>query len=167
MSERLAYEKKAAGKSAVAFIPQTTKSKNDLAISLEDDRGGGMPIRVWYLRQLHEEMTNAFVASEGFGVGRMIRVGPRSLQLQNEQIEEEHRAVKMESATGDEWKPGNRATSDPVGQPQRDQLGNFHQSNTIGFVNEKGFGYIKDRNHVAGFIPHEFAGDMPKTFDPT
>jgi hypothetical protein len=38
----------------------------------------------------------------------------------------------------------------------RPQLQDLHENGFVDFVNAPGFGYVKDRDHVAGFQPHQF-----------
>jgi hypothetical protein len=46
--------------------------------------------------------------------------------------------------------------------PTRDDLQQFHQSSIGDFLNPLGFGYVRDRGHVAGFVSHRFTRLPPK-----
>ena len=100
------------------------------------------------LRYLHEETVQQFVKSPGFGVMREIR-GPTESGL----------------------KPSPRDASPPqtIGTPiEVDRaesasaaydasLFGLHQNSMLDFVNPTGFGFVRDRRHVAGFQSHAFS----------
>jgi hypothetical protein len=120
-----------------------------LESDLDRSGAGG---RAGSLRQLHEERVRLFTNSPGFGVRRL--AGPEW-------------GLRYWPRDGQTDQPGPH--SPPGAEPARDQtpsaadepdLLTLHNKGTFDFVNLKGFGFVKDRRHVAGFISHGFS-DVP------
>ncbi|MBA4063335.1 MAG: hypothetical protein C0501_06405 [Isosphaera sp.] len=103
-----------------------------------------------HLATLHEDTTRRFVNSAGFGVARMARVEPTEETLDPGPRPD----VPQES---DYFNPGLAAGPQAgAGRPDPVALGKLHDAGFLDFVNPRGFGYVRDRRHVAGFQPHEF-----------
>jgi hypothetical protein len=116
---------------------------------IEDE---GRSFRNHQLTQLHEHAVSLFINSPGFGVARMSyptewmmtvdvrkepplpQPGPRGLLIKS---------------------PGELETDLSVVAPEG--LARMHEESFLDFVHPKGFGFIKDRRHVAGFQPHQFS----------
>jgi hypothetical protein len=49
--------------------------------------------------------------------------------------------------------------------PENAATGELHQEARRDFLNPEGFGYVRDRDHVAGFVPHAFS-DHLRPFSP-
>jgi hypothetical protein len=103
------------------------------------------------LQLLHEHAIDLFINSPGFGQGRMVRPSEWSLasQLRREPVPRQPgtRAPLV-------WSPGEGAQSTAeLDSP----LGGILEASIIDFVNPRGFGYVKDRRHVAGFDTHRFS----------
>jgi hypothetical protein len=113
----------------------------------QDDFHAGM------LRRLHEQTVNDFVNNPGFGVARM---PPRpSRQWLNEELRKPEPPIRQPgSPLPIDASPGQLEASPPPGEegPLRD----LHEDSVLDFVYPRGFGYVKDRRHVAGFRPHQF-----------
>lgn len=106
------------------------------------------------LRQIHEDATQNFVSSPGFGVSRMTPPIATPGRIDNEINQ-----VKPVAQPGPDV-AGAISTEDldrPYAGPQSDALRRLHFAGLADFVNVKGFGYVKDRNHVAGFRSHRFS----------
>jgi hypothetical protein len=120
--------------------------------------------RSWMLKNLHEASVSDFINSPGFGVTRM--TGPTRTNVAAPE-------AKLVGQPPAEYEPPDRstpskeidvaATNDKVvmGKAPQSPLQELHENGFIDFVNARGFGYFKDRNHVAGFQTHQFR-EIPK-----
>jgi hypothetical protein len=111
------------------------------------------PMNSWRtsrLRLLHEAIVDQFVSSPGFGVARVVR--PAEWNLKPWRSED---PAPLQPGTGFSapWSPG---AFQPVPHEQTDILDLLLDRSILGFVNLEGFGYVKDRSHVAGFQTHRF-----------
>jgi hypothetical protein len=102
------------------------------------------------LKALHEKTRKLFVESPGFGVWRMAH-------MPDEEIVRDTLAAAEPPAqpglpAGFPLSPGEALTS--VSPTQDDYA--LHLRNALNFLYPAGFGYIKDREHVAGFRSHGF-----------
>src|SRR5205823_3851235 len=102
------------------------------------------------LRILHEERVKLFVNSPGFGAVRMNRPSERylTLRLREPVLQPSPLAYAPESAG--ETPPEPKVW---VGEG----LYSLHQFAILDFAYPDGFGFFKDRRHVAGFQPHQFS----------
>lgn len=101
------------------------------------------------LRSIHDDAVNDFTNNPGFGVARMswMRPDPKALddgghggppvQQPDYAAPFVHPPVLADLPTDDAPK-----------------LHEMHAGGVLDFVNPKGFGFVKDRNRVAGFQPH-------------
>jgi hypothetical protein len=130
-----------------AKMPEATAERlQRLETGLRDERNDS---RRFMLARLHEEQVHLFVNSPGFGVARIFR--PTERHLQNGLREK--RLLPQ---------PGPRPSSDDLPNPglpasKEDDLYDVHERSVVDFVYPLGFGFFKDRRHVAGFQPHEFS----------
>jgi hypothetical protein len=111
-------------------------------------------LRVRYLRKLHEEKVNLFTESPGFGMTRMFRFDRPSeagikygLRPENHVPEPVPRAFSAISASEIRW---------DLRDGEEDLIW-VHRQGVRDFVNVEGFGFIRDRRHVAGFQAHQFS----------
>jgi hypothetical protein len=108
------------------------------------------------LEHLHAGVVKQFIDSNGFGVARMgNKASPYYLERRDESPWLRQPAESSPSADYD------------IGslQSTRDaKLLGAHEYNTFDFLNAGEFGYARDREHVAGFRPHQFrrAPDVPE-----
>src|SRR5262249_18745767 len=103
-----------------------------------------------------------FIDSPGFGVGRApFRPNKRSIESEQRDDKEPIRLPLPEY--DDPLKPVTaRGQAEPApGSPPRGLLLGVHDEGLVDFVNPSGFGYIQDRDHVAGFRGHGFS-KMPQ-----
>ncbi|MEQ8791516.1 MAG: hypothetical protein RIC55_34955 [Pirellulaceae bacterium] len=111
------------------------------------------------LRMLHEEEVEKFISREGFGRSRVPPPGPHYWQLPS--IPDLPLASSLNASDGREpprpvpaW-PAVAATGGaPL--PTRDVLTKLHHFGESSFFDVNRYGYIKDKEHVAGFFPHAF-----------
>ncbi len=120
--------------------------------SVSQDLNG---FREWQLMRLHEEAVELFINSPGFGAIRMIYTTEDSLK---ENLRESSVPNQPGVRLDEKWSPGElRALPTEADEAL---LGMLDQS-ILDFVYAKGFGYFKDRQHVAGFLTHRFS-KVPK-----
>jgi hypothetical protein len=107
--------------------------------------------REYQLQLLHERSVGSFINSPGFGVTRMIRPSERGLTAN---LRKEPVPLQPGPRSETPWSP-----SEPGWQTDSDesQLGLMVEASIANFVNPRGFGYFKDRQHVAGFETHRFS----------
>lgn len=121
--------------------------------------------RNWHLRQIHELHANVverFISSPGFG--SMRRIGPSEWTLRLDEVDAvpllpEEDYFKRQREGGQSAPVGNQGRKMGSGSDES-RLWDMHRGGLLDFVNPQGFGYIKDRDHVAGFQPHRFT-EMP------
>jgi hypothetical protein len=102
------------------------------------------------LRRLHEDSVDTFVNSAGFGVGRVARmVDPRVLR---EALPDRPPVPQPDYI--DPFVPPAVELSDALSNWDTTAIGQLHDDGVIDFLNPRGFGYVKDRRHVAGFQRH-------------
>ncbi len=108
----------------------------------------------YQLERLHEQAVELFMNSAGFGSTRMIRVTEAHVtaRLRTDPVPAQP-GVRFRS----EWSPGEleRPTAS-----EADPLSRMLDDSVLDFVNLLGFGFVKDRRHVAGFETHRFS-QMP------
>src|SRR5262249_47522307 len=103
------------------------------------------------LRNLHEENVQLFANSQGFGVARMLfRPAEWNINLR----------LRKESPIpqpGLPEPPSGSSGEERSGSPRDNEqtLYRMHQEGIVDFANIAGFGFVKDRRHVAGFQPHQ------------
>lgn len=106
------------------------------------------------LRQIHEETVQLFVNQPGFGVTRMIVFSEQALKRGPH---DEPAIPQPGTRVASPWLPEQLQKERP-GLLFSEAAGNLlslHCKSVVDFVNVAGFGYIKDRRHVAGFQEHQ------------
>lgn len=118
---------------------------------------------------LHEEEVEKFISREGFGLSRIAPPGPHYWQLPS--TPELPLASSLNASDGSEpprpvpaWPAVASTPQAPL--PTRDALTEFHHSEESSFFDVNRFGYVKDKQHVTGFLPHAvtYAPNM-RSFD--
>jgi hypothetical protein len=112
---------------------------------------GRSSFRVYLLQKLHEEKVQLFINSPGFGVSRLPL--PTSRRL-TPVLRKETRVPQPDPRSDFLWSPGE-TTWKP--RPWDDDLYRVHRDGVLDFANADGFGFVKDRRHVAGFESHRFS----------
>ncbi|MDB5308078.1 MAG: hypothetical protein JWO38_2280 [Gemmataceae bacterium] len=108
--------------------------------------------RAYALQALHGDTVQLFVDSPGFGVSRMRMVQPTETLLTPKPREEP--PVQPASPAP----PGKyQAGTGHLPEAEVEALVGLHAGGVLDFVNPRGFGFVKDRGHVAGFQPHGFS----------
>jgi hypothetical protein len=112
------------------------------------------------LRELHEKKVQLFTNSPGFGVSRMVQLPSK------ENIDGRLRTEPPLPQPGSQEPPsgssGEERSRPPRGEDEA--LYRMHQEGIVDFANIAGFGFVKDRGHVAGFQSHQFS-EVPKPTD--
>jgi hypothetical protein len=154
MTARLSYEKRPERRKAALASATGPAFETRQEEMIKEPVNRGL-IRSMYLQQLHERMTDIFMASDGFGVGRMFRVRPGAIG--NGPVQPRP-SVSTKPLTASELSPGWQ--QEPAKKKQAVSLAaadDLHLVSIVDFIYPEAFGYIKDRDHVAGFLKHQFA----------
>ncbi len=107
--------------------------------------------RNFQIEILHEHAIDLFINSPGFGIARMIH--PSEFSLANS-LRREPVPLQPGSRFLSIWSPGvSRHSTVADGT----LLSPLLDDSIVDFVNGRGFGYFKDRRHVAGFETHRFS----------
>ena len=114
-------------------------------------REGTFSSRAYQLRYLHEGTISAFVNSPGFGVARMM---PPPTE---ESLKDHSERGETPSQPGSPAVWGSGEPFDLTPFADRESLGALHTGGMRDFVNPQGWGYVKDRTRVAGFLSHRFS----------
>lgn len=121
---------------------------------LSSGRGGARGLA---LERLHNDSVRFFARTPGLGVGRMFNL--------TTPMEENLRPRSGVSAPRQQdYFPSAAPTSTALPKPSAGALDGLHLKGVIDFVNPQGFGYVKDRRHVAGFQAHGFT-KVPEAAD--
>ncbi|VTT97650.1 Putative uncharacterized protein OS=Rhodopirellula baltica (strain SH1) GN=RB12558 PE=4 SV=1 [Gemmataceae bacterium] len=106
--------------------------------------------RALALERLHSDSVNRFAQTPGLGVGRMGNLSRPTVG--NLRPRDEDDAPPQQ----DYFRP-KASTSEPPPKPTEAALNTIHVHGVVDFANPQGFGYVKDRRHVAGFQSHGFS----------
>lgn len=151
IADRLSYEQASAASDAPA--PNLVEEV-ERRLAEREERIGGNARRAT-LSSLHDRTRDQFVLARGFGVIRMSGISQRGLDLPpSEPIPLPQTAEPTDAETGTPI-PRPDAAADRL-VPGRDRLLGMHEFGLDDFLNPERTGYVQDREHVAGFQPHEF-----------
>ncbi len=141
------------GKPIVPAKPLSSEAKRRWD-GFDQNVAGVQNMRAELLKALHEKTRRFFVDSPGEGPGRTIGITPEMTLMDDRFF------------TQSPIQPGERANF-PIspGEPllrvePNDEFYFHHDGGMRAFLHPTGFGYVKDRAHVAGFKPHGF-GYLP------
>jgi len=127
--------------------------------ALQSDVETSITTRAWWpeyrtrrLETLHVETVQAFIESPGFGVGRH----NHHLSMSDNLFETAMRSEKPAPQPGERsYVPLSSADFEsPKFSTPSDALTKLHVNAYVDFAFVDGFGYFKDRQRVAGFLPH-------------
>jgi hypothetical protein len=162
MAERLAYERREASRSGGGLRVGDGGDKGAVArlARMEDEIDSAQHQGPYFrrnraLKLLHEDRVGRFINSPGFGVfrGTYFTTGT-AVELP------EAPSVPLPAEELDYPVP-QQVKADVHGADIRaDQLETFHEKGLLDFGGPLEFGYVWDRQHVAGFQPHRFR-EMP------
>jgi hypothetical protein len=148
LEERYPYESVQARLAYERPIDGHPRFSEESLTSLEDQvRDNESTRRTQALKEIHRTYVWKFVNSEGFGVGRVVGPGYFARIDDAESIPLAHSVPDYVTAT--------RGSVEPT-DPSWSALNRLHGNSFLDFANASGFGYVKDREHVAGFQTHHF-----------
>lgn len=161
LSNRLAYE------AHIAASPKASSEATDLAPEVaqrlqqfEEQFCGNT--RRYMLNSLHDKTADDFVRARGFGMIRMRGVRREEIKLP------EPKRIPLPTKASPSYSPDRQpvapiADALPVEKavPSHSDLLSLHSSGLEDYLDPEMFGYVKDRDHVAGFVPHRIT-KMPK-----
>src|SRR5205823_6400228 len=99
---------------------------------------------------LHEERVQLFVNSSGFGAARMLRPSEEWLTVKLRDPVPQPSPLAYAPVSAGEKTPEPKVWGG-------EGLYSLHQFAILDFAYPEGFGFFKDRRHVAGFQPHQFS----------
>jgi hypothetical protein len=181
LANRLAYESQSPasdGESGPVLADGGTERLNaiEMVFDSHDSRA-----RALSLQKLHSSEVAYFISRPGFGLSRMGR-SPGRERLEYGDPPPIPLMADEDSATGQSSEMANLTVPDvPADRqvaavPTQKELELFHRADQIAFTDPWSFGDVKDRNQVAGFMPHAFmyqpvvgdpANSYPRAYDPT
>lgn len=138
-----------------AIAGQTPKPSESFG-SLEAEVDGQIAessVRPLALKELHDRAVFVFINQPNFGVFRGMSVAKWRLELGTRQELPIPQPGSRSASTETTEIVGKFAIADG-------DLTAMHGDGTLDFVHPRGFGYFKDRRHVAGFQSHQF-GQVP------
>ena len=138
--------------SGTALIPDTARRLSRLEAEIPEHANG---FREYQLTLLHEHAVSLFINSPGFGVLRMIRPSEHGVTAN---LRREPVPLQPGSRFTSVWSPGELKSVAPRDETSLSQM---LDDSIVDFANPRGFGYFKDRQHVAGFESHRFS-QVPK-----
>jgi hypothetical protein len=172
VSGRLAYETKVAERerivaqpnqvSAAPVLPEATLARlNDQ----ERYQRWSWIRRSDSLRVVHGTYVEQFITSPGFGVTRMPLPSPYSIEIGETRRNALHKLDERPDTDGSP-EPDRAPRSDDEDSPPPTSsfsglLGELHRQSRQEFLDPDTFGYVRDRDHVAGFLPHGFSDRLP------
>ena len=161
VADRLHYEAKAeqpAGPSQTGGQASALSDEISRRLATQEERGV-RNYRRFMLEALHDRTRDEFVMARGFGVVRMMRVRKEPIELPETApvplpplpSEQQHDPSEYSSAESvAESEPFERRDS-----LRRDLL-SMHDNGLEDFLEPERIGYVRDRDHVAGFQSHGF-----------
>jgi hypothetical protein len=99
------------------------------------------------LRQVHNDYYRKFVNAPNFGAVRMMPPPNEKYVRTGDRPETPKQPGRIPTPLHDK----------SLSATDESDLMELHANGSIDFVNPAGFGFVKDRNHVAGFLPHGFS----------
>lgn len=142
-------------------VPVPQKTKRDPAIPLDEsffkqieqqvaDNTNGF--RTAMLDRLHSETVRDFINSPGFGAGRRIDPSASTLAINLNRTDE---VLPQPGPL-----PSSTLSTTDLTEPQdiwMDDFRTLHTASMLDFVYPRGFGFVVNRNKVAGFLSHGFS----------
>jgi hypothetical protein len=152
LADRLAYENRPRTK-------DSSRPDNSRWLSCTEERFdqealvSNAGVRVKSLERLHAGVVKQFIDSPGFGYGRM-RPSPRPEELERTRRSNEQEVPGPFPQKSPPYEsPPLILESLTKGEPD---FAEAHLDNAVSFLNPFDFGYVRDREHVAGFQSHQF-----------
>jgi hypothetical protein len=173
MGKRLEYESDRRGEGDRPDPKLSDESRKRLD-ELEAGYGSSQygAIRAESLSLLHSKQIEKFMESEGFGMSRMVSFKPSPEYLPYAEPQTFPLAATsaddvFEQPVATVTLPDRGVLEEGGGAwtPSRETLTSFHLADEQSFAHPWSLGWVKDRDHVAGFVPHGF-GYRPELIHP-
>lgn len=159
LAGRLAYETKHAETTAgEGRVPTSSEVERNLIRA--EEQAPLLSYRQMQLKSLHALTTDEFIMSPGFGVGRMRRVSHVIVgRPENPPIPQPvpTELASSADATASLDPPVELRRNDALRHAVMDAAGDMHRRSVADFLSPERFGYVKSREHVVGFEPHQLA----------
>jgi hypothetical protein len=114
------------------------------------------------LELFHRDAVQLFMSSPGFGPGRSLRPSPGRAEPKEYPLipfdTDDSGATTDDLLAHESPNANGAAVSTSVALPP--YLWIARDSALVNFVNSEGFGSVRDREHVAGFQPHQFSNGV-------
>jgi hypothetical protein len=163
LSARLAYETttaKVALHASLREVPSMSPEVERRLATFDEGMHGHGNSRQYMLASLHNRTSDAFVLARGFGPVRMLSVRAERVELPaqppiplplppDDYVPDQESSIPLANEN-----PPHR------GQPDGTELLAMHASGLEDLFDAERMGYIRDRDHVAGFVSHRFT-NMP------
>jgi hypothetical protein len=168
VSDRLAYETKANG----ALARAETASEIHLSPNVEQrlvwTEESQNPVKNWYdrnvrrrmLTSLHNRTSDEFVFAQGFGPTRM--AGLNHVYAEGIRLPEQG-PIPLQQESDPPYNPGQDSAVPAADaelrerlQPAENELTFLHNAGVADFLDAGRMGFVRDRDHVAGFQSHQF-----------
>jgi hypothetical protein len=157
----LAYEnaslRKPAGLSAAQLDKQSLALQRLEAIEQGLKDGVKIVLRERSLEMAHAGFVKQFANTPGFGAARQIfRPSPSVTRLTEDRrfpVPLMKTYLDLDSSKPDYPTPPGVAA---IPSSREDSAWRLHRDGLLHFLYPEGFGYIRDRDHIAGFRPHQF-----------
>jgi hypothetical protein len=154
ISDRLQYEKT---KVQTSNMPGTATAVDSNRLDSFEQQLNSTPWKGWLrersLQLVHADSVEQFIQTSGFGVGRMPLPSPRRVEL----AEPEPIPLPVKGDGFGEFPSSGDSLPSGAGDPETKRALDLHEDSLQGFFDTRSFGYVQDRDHVAGFQPHAFA----------
>lgn len=179
VADRLAYETKLRMVPVSFSTGATTRDAEPrLAAAVEQslqqaETEGSHNMRSTTLRRLHERTHGEFELLAGFGRSRMPSLRsrithvslpePRTMSLSDPPPHRgcDDRPPQYKPTPAPDYTPEPNSPGDSGSSPPFYALRQTHERGAADFLNSERFGYVQDREHVAGFVAHGF-DDVPR-----
>jgi hypothetical protein len=152
MAERVPEPKRDDDAMQLTAVAAHRLDRIEARITHDDGRG-------WYrnaqLQTLHDNAVGLFINSPGFGVARMIVPSERGL---TPRFGLNPAAGQPGPRLASPWSPGEH---EPPPKTEQPFLAWLFEDSLNEFVFTSGWGFVKDRDHVAGFLSHRFT-EVPR-----
>ena len=148
MYERLPAPKPRSREERLTAVARERLDRVEAEVEQEENFGF---FRNRQLKQLHEDAVGLFINSPGFGVARMGYPTGWGLSAMIHRDPVPGQPGPRITST---WSPGEFERP-PAGDDA--VLGWMFEDSVKDFVFARGWGFLKDRGHVAGFVPHRFS----------
>lgn len=147
---RLEHEQGQRRESSVQF---DTVHLDSLEMDLEKETNRGS-LRTLMLQKVHAGYVRHFIGSPGFGVVRMFALQNPTVSRIERNIHSSHPQPNVAEPTTPEETQASIYSRIIVDSSANERLVRVHLAGLLDFANAANWGYTRDREHVAGFLPH-------------